>query len=126
MESAEQYLNSGVLALKLAAFIRELGFEATAHVDGNYRVLCVPVAADAGLGELGRLGLLMTPEFGPRVRLSAVTTNMPLVQDKPVTFGVQEFCSICKKCADNCPSGSIDTGSKKPVRGVKKWQSNME
>ena len=50
MESSEQYLRSGVLALKLAAWIRELGYDATAHIDGNYELICPLVAVDAGLG----------------------------------------------------------------------------
>jgi hypothetical protein len=78
MESSEQYLQSGVLALKLAAWIRELGYEATAHIDGNYDVICPLVAVDAGLGTIGRMGLLMTPLLGPRVRISVVTTNLPI------------------------------------------------
>ena len=70
MESSEQYLRSGVLALKLAAFIRDMGYEATAHIDGNYELICPLVAVDAGLGVIGRMGLLMTPDLGPRVRIS--------------------------------------------------------
>jgi epoxyqueuosine reductase QueG len=85
--------------------------------------MCVPIAADAGLGELGRLGLLITPEYGPRVRLSIVTTNMPLAEDPSVTLGVQEFCSICRKCAIHCPSGSVDGGEKAVRGGVEKWQT---
>jgi len=88
--------------------------------------MCVPIAADAGLGELGRIGLLVTPEFGPRVRLAVVTTDLPLDQDEPVTFGVQDFCESCMKCADICPSGSIDAGKKAIHAGVEKWQSRMD
>ena len=66
MESSEQYLRSGILALKLAAWIRELGYEASAHIDGNYEVICPLVAADAGLGTIGRMGLLMTPPTWPQ------------------------------------------------------------
>jgi epoxyqueuosine reductase QueG len=54
---------------------------------------------DAGLGEMGRFGYLITKELGPRVRLFAVTTDMPLVADRPVDIGVEDFCSFCKKCA---------------------------
>ena len=32
------------------------------------------------LGVIGRMGLLMTPDLGPRVRISVVSTNMPLIQ----------------------------------------------
>ena len=51
----------------------------------------IPIAIDAGLGELGRNGLLVTPKYGPRVRLAKILTNMPLVPDSPIRFGVTEF-----------------------------------
>ncbi|OQX85480.1 hypothetical protein B6D60_07745 [candidate division KSB1 bacterium 4484_87] len=125
-ESSLRYMDTAKIALILARFISLLGYEARAHIDGNYRVMCIPVAADAGLGELGRLGLLVTPQYGSRVRISVVTSNLPLVPDEPITFGVQHFCEICKKCAQNCPSASISSEDKKWVKGVKKWQSQQE
>ena len=125
-ESSIKYFEAAKIAMILARYINLLGYEARAHVDGNYRVLCVPIAADAGLGELGRLGLLITPEFGPRIRLSVVTTNLPLLHEKPTSFGVQHFCVICKKCATNCPSNSIASMDKKNVNGVEKWQTEQE
>ena len=125
-ETAFQYVEAAKVALLVSRYINILGYKARAHVDGNYRVLCEPIAVDAGLGELGRLGLVITPEFGPRVRFSVVTTDLPLVSDKPVVFGVQEFCAICKKCAVNCPSGAIDSGDKKVHLGVEKWQIEQD
>ncbi len=79
-------------------------------------------AVDAGLGELGRNGFLVSRRYGNRSRLAAVTTTAPLVCDTPVDMGVQEFCRICLKCARTCPSGSIPDGDKTTVRGVSKWQ----
>jgi len=125
-ESAFSYYENAKIAMILAKYINLLGYEARAHVDGNYRVMCIPIAADAGLGELGRLGLLITPDFGPRVRLSVVTTNLSLLQDKPIHFGVQHFCTICKKCAVNCPTASIDMGEKAVHNGVEKWLSDQD
>ncbi len=125
-ETTTRYLETTVIARALAGAIRHMGYDARAHVDGDYRVMCVPVAADAGLGELGRLGLLITPRWGPRVRLSVVTTDMPLVHDRPVRFGVQDFCSACRKCAASCPSHSIDTGDKRPVNGSLRWISDQD
>ena len=83
MESALQYVRCGVMAVQLADLIRRLGYRARAHVDGSYRVICPLVARDAGLGELGRMGLLMTPRLGPRVRIAVVTTDLPLATDLP-------------------------------------------
>jgi len=64
-----------------------LGYSATANHLRHYDALLVPLAVDAGLGETGRLGYLMTRDYGPRVRLGAVTTDLPLIPDKPVDMG---------------------------------------
>jgi ferredoxin len=125
-ETMFQYFEVAKVAMIIARYINLLGYEARAHVDSNYRVMCVPVACDAGLGELGRLGLLITREYGPRVRLSVVTTDLPLSQDEPIHFGVQEFCTLCKKCATNCPSDSVDAGDKRVHLGVEKWQTDRD
>ncbi|MCK5739548.1 reductive dehalogenase [bacterium] len=125
-ETSFQYFETAKITRILARYIRSLGYPARAHVDGNYQVMCIPIAADAGLGELGRLGLLVTEKYGPRVRLSVVTTSLPLTQDPPIMFGVQDFCQICKKCAINCPSGSISSTDKQIYTGVEKWQSDQD
>jgi reductive dehalogenase len=126
-ESARQYLIGSKISIALAAYIRSLGYPARAHVAGsNYQIMLPPVAQDAGLGELGRLGYLISPKYGPRVRLGAVTTDLPLLTDKPITFGVRDFCEKCLKCAVNCPSGAIPRGDRETVRGVEKWPLNVE
>ncbi len=125
-ETAFKYVEVAKVALIIAKYLNLLGYDARSHVDGNYRVMCVPIAVDAGLGELSRMGLLIHPQFGPRVRLAVVTTNAPLAQDNPIAFGVQHFCSICRKCAQLCPSGAIDAGEKKMYNGAEKWQSSQE
>ncbi len=125
-ETAVEYFEAAKIATIIARYIQRMGFDARAHVDGNYRVMCVPLAVEAGLGELGRLGLLMTPRLGPRVRLAVITTTMPLICDKPIQFGVQEFCETCLKCADNCPSGSIEKKGKSIFNGVEKWQTDSD
>jgi len=127
MESAQQYLTSGAIAVQVAQFIRNLGYPARAHIDGNYRVVCPLVARDAGLGEIGRMGLLMTPRLGPRVRLGVVTTDLPLVPDvREPEHSVLDFCSICEKCADVCPSQSIARGLRTEIDGALRWQIDSE
>ena len=126
-ETALQYLNLQRISIGLAEYIRELGYQARAHVSGsNYQIILPPVACDAGLGEVGRVGYLISPRFGARIRLGAVTTEIPLVPDKPIQFGVQDFCEKCRKCAVNCPPGAIPYGSKTMVRGAEKWQLHIE
>ncbi|HKJ27634.1 MAG TPA: reductive dehalogenase domain-containing protein [Anaerolineales bacterium] len=127
VESAHQYVEAGKISVQLADAIRSLGYPARAHMDANYRVVCPPVARDAGLGEIGRISLLMSPKMGPRVRLGVVTTDLPLVVDPPSRDpAVIDFCTICQKCATNCPSNSIPFGERTMEDGVLRWKLNDE
>jgi reductive dehalogenase len=120
LESSAQYLRAGTIAVNLAGFIRKLGYPARAHIDGRYQVRCPQIARDAGLGEIGRMSLLMTPGLGPRVRIAVVTTDMPMVCSKSAPDpSVNDFCRTCLKCAYNCPAGAI-TFSSKPA-GQADW-----
>jgi reductive dehalogenase len=127
METARKYLRAAEIAVQIAEFIRRLGYSARAHISSHYEVICPLVARDAGLGEIGRMGLLMTPRLGPRVRLSVVTTELPLVAD-PRSFDstVIEFCEICRKCAVVCPSQSIPRGLRNEENSVLRWKINAE
>lgn len=121
-ESARQYVESAKIAIQLATLIRSLGYPARAHIDGNYRVIAPLVARDAGLGEIGRMGILMTPRLGPRVRLGVVTTDLPLSPDRPgEDLSVLDFCTVCKKCAENCPTRSIPFGERQALDGARRW-----
>jgi reductive dehalogenase len=125
------YSRMAITSSQLADFIRGLGYRALPA--GNGVGLSIPMAIDAGLGQLGRMGLLVTPKYGPRVRLAKVITDMPLVPDSPIDFGVAEFCEGCMLCADDCPSESVTkgpmtwegtSGSNHP--GSNKWYTKVE
>ncbi|MEJ2053858.1 MAG: reductive dehalogenase domain-containing protein [Calditrichaceae bacterium] len=127
MESARQYFNSGAIAVQTAEFLRLMGHDASAHIDANYEVICPLVARDAGLGEIGRMGILMTPKLGPRVRISVVTTDAPLISDEPkADFSVIDFCRRCQKCAAVCPARAIPYHDPEITDGVLRWQINSE
>jgi len=127
METAHQYSEAAQTAVQVAAWIRALGYPARAHIDGNYRLILPLAGRDAGLGEIGRMGLLMTPDLGPRVRLSAVSTNLPLVPDSPGDSpAVLDFCNICRKCAENCPSQAIPQGDRQAIDGALRWKIDAE
>ncbi|MGB2843876.1 MAG: reductive dehalogenase [Candidatus Aminicenantaceae bacterium] len=125
------YSMQAVLANLLAVFIRGLGYQAVPS--GNDTALSVPLSIAAGLGELGRMGLLITKKYGPRVRICKVFTDLPLHYDNPTLFGVDRFCQTCKKCADHCPSKAIsyeDKTNEGPsisnFSGVRKWYIDPE
>jgi len=125
------YAEMAITNAHLSTFIRNLGYEAIES--GNDIANSIPMAMQAGLGEIGRNGLLISPEFGPRIRLSKVLTNLPLIADSPIEFGVTEFCGACKICAKMCPSQSILYGERTTepnnvsnVSGTLKWPINAE
>jgi len=125
------YSKMAFVAGLLANFIRGLGYQAIPC--GNDTACSIPIAIDAGLGELARNGLLITPEFGPRVRLAKVLTDLPLIPDLPSEFGVWDFCMKCEKCAQKCPSQSIMYGelTEQPNNisnreGLLRWPVNAE
>jgi epoxyqueuosine reductase QueG len=126
-ESARQYVESARIAVQLASLIRDAGYPARAHIDGNYRVIAPLVARDAGLGEIGRMGLLMTPGLGPRVRLGVVTTTLRLEPDPPGDdLSMLDFCLVCRKCAESCPPGAIPEGDRLPEEGALRWRIDSE
>jgi len=104
------YSKMAFLAPSLAKFIASLGYKAIAC--GNDTALSIPLAVDAGLGQLARFGGIITPEFGPRVRLCKVLTDLPLKPTAPIDFGVTQFCDVCEKCAEYCPSQAILYGKR--------------
>ena len=120
-ETLKFFSEGGRTAVELAEYIRGLGYSARAHYQRWSEVQIVPLAIKAGLGELGRNGMLLTMEVGPRGSFSVVTTDLPLIPDKPVDLGIKEFCKVCKKCAQSCPVKAIPYGDPQIVRGVLKW-----
>ncbi len=126
------YSKMAFLLACMGEFIRNLGYDAIQC--GNDTALSIPLAIDAGLGELGRNGLLITPQYGPRVRLCKIFTDLPLTPDKPIEFGVKNFCKKCKLCAENCEVGAIsmddepsfEVACKSNNPGVLKWYVDVE
>jgi epoxyqueuosine reductase len=125
------YSDMAYVAASVAHLIRDLGYRAVPC--GNDTALSIPMAVDAGLGELGRNGLLISRRFGPRVRISKVFTDLPLVPDKPIDIGARRMCEVCGKCAVFCPGQAISRGEPSfegPTisnnHGLYKWYINPE
>jgi reductive dehalogenase len=111
----------GVLILKaLEGYIKELGYTAL-------RGVVTPQAAGVagGIGELGRNGLVINKTYGARIHMpDPILTDLPLVPDQPVDIGVEDFCKICRKCANTCPTNSIPFGDKVVFNGIEKYKIN--
>ncbi len=125
------YSHDATVVLSVAQYLRNLGYNAVASM--NDSSLNIPMAIQAGLGEYGRHGLLITKEFGPRVRLGKIYTDLPMALDKPLHFGVKEFCGICRACTRGCPVKAIPDGAptnqtynQSNIKGIKKWTVNGE
>jgi reductive dehalogenase len=125
------YSKMAWLAIMLAEFIRALGYQAIPCM--NDTALSIPLAITAGLGQAGRNGLLITPEYGACIRLCKVLTNMPLNIDQPINFGLTEFCRQCLACAQACPADALSFEGQKFTGvcesnnpGIKKWFVHAE
>ena len=126
VESTANYARGAYITTILAQWFSSMGYRGEAEHNRHYNCLMVPLAVDAGLGELGRFGYLITDKVGARARLFACLTDMPLDPDRPVDLGAEVFCEKCMKCADSCPSRSIPEGRKTLLRGTRRWALDAE
>ena len=111
------------LSYELACFIEDNGWEAVLHYpgvpEGNGMqdpvaegkpprdVTCSVrvIAAGCGLGEIGFSKVLLTKEFGPRVRLGLIFTDCELESDPILETG--EICLHCGACERECPGNAV-------------------
>ncbi|MCZ6763684.1 MAG: Fe-S protein [Alphaproteobacteria bacterium] len=126
-QSMRAYLRGAEVTGVMAEHVREMGYPARSHTNLDSHVLHVPLILNAGLGELSRIGeTALNPFLGMRFKTSVLTTDMPLVADKPIDFGLQTFCSKCLKCARECPSQAIPYGDKVIFNGYETWKPDSE
>jgi ferredoxin len=124
-ETYTVYVRLAEIATELARHVRAMGFPAWAHHNGVTQVQAIPAMYHSGIGELGRHGSLINPELSANFRPSFVTTDMPLVLDEPLEFGVQDYCEKCNLCRNNCPGDAIATDHI-VTEGIKRWRIEME
>ncbi|NHJ47435.1 MAG: epoxyqueuosine reductase [Asgard group archaeon] len=117
----QTYNKLGIVANKIASYLRDKGYAAQASHPLGGVVLYPPLAKEAGLGWFGRHGLLITPEFGARVRLAAVFTNipnLPFATENKHSW-IPKYCATCGKCIKNCPPKAIREQSVLLENGLK-------
>ncbi len=126
-QSMRGYIRGAEVAGVMAEFLRGRGVDARPQTNADSQVLHIPLVLHAGLGELSRIGeLVLNPYVGPRFKSVVLTTNLPLVADKPIDFGLQAFCSNCLKCARECPVNAIPFGDKVIFNGYEIWKPDVE
>jgi epoxyqueuosine reductase QueG len=115
IEYADHYLAANAaldrLTAEIAAWIIGRGFRAEAVaaskiMDAESLLGAVShkaIARMAGIGWQGRSLLIVSPEFGPRIRLATVLTDIPLTPDRPI----ENRCGACTACKNDCPVGAI-------------------
>lgn len=128
--SFQAYQHLGMVTETIANYVRRLGWKASPQYGpsfvNRYSVLMPPLLLAAGIGEVSRIGIILNPYLGVAYKASAVLTDMPVVPDKPIDFGLQSFCQNCKICAENCPSKAIRMGDKVMYNGYETWKLDTQ
>lgn len=127
--SFQAYLRLGIAAEVMTRYIQRLGYPASPQSTigqgkPGYQVQIPPLLLWAGVGEVSRIGVVLNPFLGLNYKAAAVLTDLPLEPDKPVDFGLQDFCQNCLICADHCPVDAISTGDKEMYNGYETWKVN--
>ena len=123
-ETMRAYMEITKAAITLSEKIRAMGWRARAYCEGA-DLLHIPLAINAGLGELGKHGSLICREFGSSMRIATVLTDLPLNHDKPIDIAVDDLCIGCRRCTIDCPVDAI-SDDKQMVRGEEKWYVDFD
>jgi len=103
----ETYVKSAEKVFEVAKFIRSRGYRCFARVPFDGWVKYPVHAINAGLGELGANGVVITREFGPRVRWTMISIDADLEIDVPVDLDMAAYCDACRRCIRACPGKAI-------------------
>lgn len=114
------YNKLGKISLRVAEQLKTKGFGVHAGHALMGQVLYPGLAVEAGMGWYGKHGMLITPEFGPRVRLTAIYTsieNLPFSTENPHAW-IEKFCKNCKLCVKKCPPKAVFEKSEVDTNGL--------
>tara|TARA_R110002072_G_scaffold58955_9_gene149899 strand:- start:880 stop:2235 length:1356 start_codon:yes stop_codon:yes gene_type:complete len=126
LEAMGAYAKCATISTEIAKYIREeLGYPAIAHHNGSFQIQAIPVFHEVGFGELGRHGSLIHPELGANFRPGFITTDLPVAHDTPRNFGIQDYCSTCNLCRNNCPGDAIPDDHI-TTDGMMRWLTDID
>jgi ferredoxin len=103
----EVYVESGKRVFDVADFIRSRGYKCHARIPADGWIKYPPHAINAGLGELGAMGVVVTREYGPRIRWTMISIDADIEIDEPVDLNMAAYCDDCKLCIKACPGKAI-------------------
>ena len=126
VETMAQYSRGAKIAKTVAGWIRQRGWDAHPHCGpASGPVLLIPAAIQAGIGQLGKHGSMISRDYGSNFRLAGIMTDLPLIADKAIDFGAENFCQSCQICIKACPPEAI-IDDKQMVRGDTKWYTDFD
>jgi epoxyqueuosine reductase len=103
VEAFRVYYELGELTIELTEYLQTEGYKAEAHHPFGGKLLFTAHAVAAGLGYMGRNGLVITPEFGPRQRWSMITSDADIPPTNKRYFTeLIDFCETCGLCIEKC------------------------
>ncbi len=103
------YVKLAILTTKLSDYLRKNGFATEIAHPYSGLVNFSALGQKASIGYIGQSGLLITPELGPRQKISAIFTsisNLPINEENKHTW-IPEYCDMCGKCVKACPEKAL-------------------
>jgi epoxyqueuosine reductase QueG len=122
----DAYRRQAEMSKELVDFILSLGYRVQMSGPTWHFGPMIPMFVDAGLGQLGVNGQLLSPHFGSRARLQIILTDAKVTYDQPVDYGIHKFCELCQVCVMRCPGRALNNGQKIWYRGIEKNKLNFE
>ena len=120
----EAYRRQAEFTKTLVGLILSLGYRVQVSGPTWHLGPMIPMFVEAGLGQLGVNGQLLSPHFGSRARLQMILTDAKVTHDKPVDYGIHKYCALCQVCVTRCPGRALE-GQKLWYRGVEKNKLNF-
>lgn len=117
------YNRGASIQMTLQEFLRGLGYQGLGEATVNALGIAPALGVLGGLGELSRQNRLITPEYGPMVRVFKLVTDLPMATDRPIDAGIVKFCPRCKKCAEACPPGALSFDTHPTWQTVGPWNN---
>jgi Pyruvate/2-oxoacid:ferredoxin oxidoreductase delta subunit len=125
LEVMDTYGYGAEVTGKLMRWLADEGVAAKGGCLNPAAVNLIPAAMAAGLGELGKHGSMINRELGSAIRLAYVAVDIPLLEDQPEYFLLDDFCTNCQLCTKACPTQAISS-DKQLVRGIEKWYVDFD